>query len=133
MLMYRKLNHRGGRHTMALIDQTKQLKKYTDSLKSKFDQGNPPEDLNDRSFFNQMKKETNPIYVLLSKWEENTLSLIKKRKLNLHPQQIFSTRENMELLLLHSYYIDARRKRYMELYNSIQYVFGQIINELSNE
>ncbi len=110
-------------------EQTKQLKIHLYELKDHFDRNNPPEGFSDKVFFQKVKEETTPIYDLLNKWEINALELIKKRKLSVHPHQIISTKENFELLLMHSYYIDCRRRTYMELNQSILYVFYQILND----
>lgn len=116
---------------MDLQKQTEQLKEYLINLKHKFESNDPPEDRRDKTFFLKTKEETLPIYQLLETWEEAALKIIKERKINVHPQQVTSTKENMELLLMHSYYIDVKRKRYMELYNSILYIFDQLLRELS--
>ncbi|WP_042223622.1 DUF1798 family protein [Oceanobacillus manasiensis] len=116
---------------MELLKQTERLQQYLTSLRDKFEQSEPPENKKDREFFILVKEETKPIYELLNKWEEHALHAVKNREVQVHPHQVSSTRENMELLLMHSYYIDARRKRYMELYKSILYVLDQIHHELS--
>lgn len=114
---------------MTVTEQTKELRKHLLQLKERFENTEPPENRRDRDFFQMVKDETTPIYQLLEAWEENTLHIVKQRKVNVHPQQVTSTRENMELLLMHSYFFDARRKRYMELYNSILYILDQLIRE----
>jgi len=111
------------------VKHTKALRNHLDALKKRFENTDPPVNRRDRDLFQMVKKETDPIYNLLDQWEETTLSLIKERKVKVHPHQVTSTKENMELLLMHSYFIDVRRKRYMELYNSISYIFDQILNE----
>jgi hypothetical protein len=116
--------------TMLLIEYTVQLKEYLQQLKDLFEENNPPEDRRDKEYFEMVKEKTLPIYELLSKWEELALKIIKESKISVHPNQIVSTRENMELLLMHSYYIDVRRRRYMELNQSVLYVFDQLIRAL---
>lgn len=117
---------------MNLEQQTRHLKKELEQLKGLYEENNPPESKKDKPFFLKVKEQTAPVYVLLEEWEDKTLQVIKAREVNLHPQQVTSTRENMELLLLHSYYIDVRRKRYMELHHSIHYIFDQLLLELQN-
>lgn len=107
--------------------QTEQLKKYIDQLKERYELNDPPKDIRDKSFFLTMKDETEEFYKLLETWKDHALEIIKNRKINVHPHQIISTTENIELLILHSYYIDARRKRYMELNKSCHYIFDQIL------
>src|SRR5690625_1310130 len=115
---------------MKLKYQTEQQKKHVSDLKTKYKTNAPPENKKDKQFFLQMKEETAPIYQLLAQWEESALKSVKERDVHVHPQQITSTRENMELMLLHSYYIDAKKKRFMELHNSIIYVFDQLLREI---
>jgi spore cortex formation protein SpoVR/YcgB (stage V sporulation) len=115
---------------MNVNEQTKVLKVHLHSLKQKFEKGEKPENPKDKALFSQVKKETAPVFQLLEHWERDVLQLIKTRKVNIHPQQIISTRENMELLLMHSYYLDVRRKRYMELNHSVSYILDQLLAEL---
>ncbi|WP_163969826.1 DUF1798 family protein [Oceanobacillus halotolerans] len=110
--------------------QTKQFKIYLDQLQQRFETADPPESRKDHAFFEKVKKETKPIYELLEEWEEKALDVVKRRVVNVHPQQVTSTKENMELLLMHSYYIDVKRKRYMELNHSIHYILDQLLNDL---
>ena len=115
---------------MELKKHTEKLKQHMNYLKDKFERNEPPKERKDKHFFQMVKKETLPIYELLALWETEALKAVKERKVNVHPHQVSSTRENMELLLMHSYYIDVRRKRYMELNNSIHYIFDQLLREL---
>ena len=121
---------KGGFFVMDLKEKTIILKKHTDELKNRYESHEPPENRKDRDFFQMVKTETSPIYDLLAQWEEETLAVVKTKNINLHPHQVTSTRENLELLLMHSYLIDARRKRYMELNHSVQYIFDQLVREL---
>ncbi|GAB4073609.1 hypothetical protein GCM10028778_11120 [Barrientosiimonas marina] len=115
---------------MTLEQQTRQLVEQLDQLKAIYEANNPPESKLDKAFFEMVKKRTEPVYALLAEWEENALRAVKERKINMHPQQVSSTRENMELLLLNSYYVDVRRKQYMEFHHSIQFILDQLLNEL---
>jgi hypothetical protein len=115
---------------MVLVEYTNQLKVHLHDLKTLFEQNNPPGDRRDKVYFEMVKENTSPIYELLAKWEELALNIIKESKISVHPNQIVSTRENMELLLMHSYYLDVRRRRYMELHKSVQYVFDQLLRAI---
>ena len=110
--------------------QTQQLKKYVTGLERRYKTGSPPENRKDRQFFLKVKEETAPIYQLLEEWEKDALKLVKERKINVHPQQVTSTKENIELTLMHSYYIDVKEKQFMELHNSIIYIFDQLLREI---
>src|SRR5690625_1001661 len=110
---------------------TEQLLNHLSVLKEKFENNEPPS--SNRSFFLFVKEETTSVFQLLEKWEKITLETIQNQNSSLHPQQITSTKENMEALLLHSYYIDVRKRRYMEMNKSCRYIFNQLIKELEDE
>ncbi|WP_152654584.1 YppE family protein [Oceanobacillus sp. CFH 90083] len=117
---------------MKLSEQTEKLNRYLEALRKRFETSEAPNDRKDRDFFNMVKKETAPIYDLLESWEKDALAAVKDRKASVHPSQIQSTKENMELLLMHSYYLDVRRKRYIELYTSIRYVFDLLLDTITD-
>jgi hypothetical protein len=115
---------------MDLKQQTEQLKTHLYDLKDVFETNEPPADKSDRPYFLKVKEDTLPVYDLLEQWESAALRAVRERDVNLHPHQASSTRENMELLLMHSYYVDVRRKRYMELNHSVLYIFDQLLRDL---
>lgn len=115
---------------MDLKEQTNLLINHVERLKNLFEHTDPPENMKDREFFEFVKDETTPIYDLSKSWEELALEAVKSRKVKVHPNQVTSTKENLELLLMHSYYHDVRQRRYMELYKSIIYVCNQILRDL---
>lgn len=113
-----------------LKKQTTTLREHLIRLKERFETTPPPKNRRDRDFFEMVKEETEPIYQLLDGWEETALHKVKERGVTIHPHQVVSTKENMELLLMHSYFMDAREKRYMELYQSVLYIFDQLLRDL---
>lgn len=116
-----------------LYIMTRKIKKHLDHLRNMYEQNEAPKSMSDKQFFLQMKEETTPIYILLREWEKASLEAVKSNNINVHPHQIVSTKENIELLLLHSYYIDARRKRYMELNHSSHYILDKLLKEIKNK
>ncbi|WP_138417041.1 DUF1798 family protein [Aquibacillus sediminis] len=111
---------------------TDQLQLKIDELKSRYLTNEKPENKRDRDFFMYVKDQTTPTYEMIQQWQEVALAFVKDRKVQVHPQQIESTSENLELLLMHSYYIDVKRKRYMELHHSIHYVFDRLLEDLES-
>lgn len=111
------------RLTLELIDDLKKLK-------HRYETSEKPEDKRSREFFQLVKEETSSVYNRIQAWEETALSFVKQREAKVHPQQVISTKENMELLLLNSYYLDAKRKRYMDLYQSVMYVFDSLLSDI---
>lgn len=111
-----------------VFELTKQLKQTIDSLHDLFFREGEPPSINDKAFFLQMKEETSPMYQLLATWEEVALAEVKARNIQVHPHQVNSTVENIELLILHSYYKDIRKRKYMEYYVSSHYVCNQLLD-----
>lgn len=110
-----------------LMTTTEQLLIYLNKLKTNYETGIVPE--KDKEFFNFVKKETDPMFDLLHVWEEAALSHIKKQNVSLHPKQIDATIDNIKTLILHSYYIDVRKRRYMEIYKSCEYILNLLLKE----
>lgn len=115
---------------MDLLNMTLTLREQVDTLLEKYKEGSPPEDLRDRAFFQQVKEETTPAYDMAQKWTEQAIEFVKQHETKVHFQQILSTKDNLELLLMHSYYIDVKLKRYMELNYSVRYVFDLLTDDL---
>ncbi|WP_077621771.1 DUF1798 family protein [Sediminibacillus massiliensis] len=112
---------------------TLQLKDIFQNLRNRYETNDKPEDRRDREFFSFVKKETTPVHDLIVKWEEHASAFVQNKQVSVHPQQVASTSENLQLLLLHSYYIDVKRKRYMELYQSVQYVFDLLLKDIGKQ
>lgn len=113
-----------------LKDKSMELIKHFDILKVQYLNNEAPEDKKSKEFFARVKQETTPIYRLIGEWGEEARIFVQQREVNVHPQQVVSTSENMELLLMHSYYIDVKRKRYMELNHSVHFVMDQLIADI---
>ncbi len=111
-----------------VFELTEQLKQTVDTLHDLFFREGERPSMNDKPFFLQMKEETKPMYELLATWEETALAEVKARKIQIHPHQVHSTVENVELLILHSYYKDIRKRTYMEYYFSTHYVCNQLLD-----
>ncbi|WP_306291525.1 DUF1798 family protein [Paraliobacillus ryukyuensis] len=118
---------------ISVKELTFELKEKLAKLKTNYYQQEKPEYRRDPDFFNHVKEETLPVFQLAEKWSEETAKKVKERELRIHPQQVASTKENVELLLMHSYYIDVKETRYMNLYNSVQYVLDIILEDLASK
>jgi len=119
---------------MDLLQETISLQDHIQRLKSRYLKGDPPGEFKDKAFFNFVKEDTAHIYELLSIWELHTMAFLKNEKsAPVHPHQIISTTENIELIIMHSYYMDVKDKRYMELNISINYVLGILADFLCDK
>lgn len=105
---------------------TLRLKAILNKLSEKYHKSEPPKNRRDTQFFSYVKEETAPIFSLLDEWEQACLNAFENQSINVFPGQIQSTKENMELIIMHSYYKDIRKKRYMSYIQSIEFVFDQI-------
>lgn len=110
-------------------DITDELLRYLDISRERFLSNEKPDE--NREFFLKVKEEADPVFDMLDEWEEGSLKLASAGTTELHPQQIDSTKENMRTLLLHSYYRDVRKRRFMEMYKSCYYIFNQLKKELA--
>ena len=109
---------------MKLAIYTSNLEKELEVLKQRYLTHERPENRRDPAFFSFVKQSTDSLFELVNNWYNEATIFVKNREVLVHPQQIESTEENIKLLLLHSYYIDTPKSRYMELYQSVLYVFG---------
>src|SRR5699024_10108828 len=77
----------------------------------------------DRAFFNRVEEEADQIFELIEQWVDEAFDIVKNHKLNLHPQKINATEENIESFILHNNYHDKRKRKVMEIYKSCYYIF----------
>jgi hypothetical protein len=116
--------------TMSLRKYTEEMKELIDRQHLRFLNTEGPVDKKSYEFFGQVKKETAPMFKLNNEWMEAAETFVKNRNANVHPNQVKSTHENMEMIILHSYYLDVHRKRFKELYQSSHYVLDMILNDI---
>ncbi|MGP4041302.1 DUF1798 family protein [Gracilibacillus sp. D59] len=117
---------------MLLLTYIEDLEKELVKLKEYYLSHERPENKRDPKFFAFVKDNTEPVFETVDQWYEEALNFVKNRNVKVHPQQVESTEENIKLLLLHSYYVDVKRKRYMELHQSVIYVFDLLKNDIHN-
>lgn len=115
---------------MSLLLETETLISHMNKLKDIFEEGGGERDMNDPKLFSVVKEETTPIFKLLEIWEESATSFVQDHKLKVFFPQIIATKENIEVLMLHSYYKDLRKRLYMERYNSVLYVLDNLKAEV---
>lgn len=89
-------------------------------------------DLDKKSFFNYVKKDSKKIFDALNEWEHSALDYVKSNKSKVTFQQIIATKENIELIILHSYYKDIRKRRYMEYFSSSVLVLKLLYDEIKS-
>lgn len=110
---------------------TEKLKDELSFLKEKFETSERHQNQRDRDYFLYVKRESKPLFNLIDQWYEQTIELLQIEQMALYEEQVHSTKENFEMLILHSYYVDIRKRRYMEMNKSCLYVFDQLLKEIS--
>ncbi|WP_079530095.1 DUF1798 family protein [Halobacillus hunanensis] len=115
---------------MSLQETTIKIKQMIDDLHEQFIKAEDPADTKSLEFFHKVKSETAPMFELTSQWLEEAEEFVKSRSVSVHPNQVKSTHENIEMLILHSYYHDVERKRFKELHQSSHYVLDMVLNDL---
>lgn len=119
---------------MKLLQETASLLEHIANLKILFYEERPPAEFKDKEFFLKVKNYAAPIHELLNSWEKDALAFLKSdTSAPVHPHQIVSTTENIELIIMHSHYLDVKEKRYMELNISINYVLGILADYLKEQ
>jgi|SRR5690625_2127450 len=108
---------------------TEQLIQLLDTLEETFREEREVE--RDRNYFHYVKNETNDYFILLDEWEKAALALAEEGRTKVYPEQISTTIENMKTLIMHSYYQDVRKRRYMEIKKSCHYIFILSIEEMN--
>ena len=99
-----------------LIERTNQLLTNLDELFDVFNDEQEPS--KDKAFFHYVERETTPIFETIEEWEELAEQAIRQNKVTLQQAQITSTKDSLKALILHSYYKDVRRRRYMDINKS---------------
>lgn len=90
-------------------------------------------DTNTEQYFSYVKSELNDKFLLLEDWYRLTHEKIKNGQLNVPETMLESTKDNMEQLMLHSYYFDVRIRRYNEIKKSCLYVYHTILDEINDK
>lgn len=83
--------------------------------------------------FNHVKAETEPIFERLEEWEKLVLDKINKRIISFPITMVDSTVDNISAYIMHSFYKDVRKRRYIEIKQSSLYVLRLLLKELNDE
>ncbi len=111
---------------MSILSQTETIDQIKQACFIRYQADTPPAKLNDRESFNVIKEEVTPQFQLLEQWEDELLTDIKTEALSIHPSLVQSTRENMELIIMHSFYHDTDIKRFNELVKAVDVVLDMV-------
>lgn len=113
-----------------LIRLTNNLKNELNSLQKMFKKTKEEEINRNRNYFEFVKRDSKPLFELIDMWYDKALHIVNNYDISVYDVQIKTTKENFEMIILHSYYGDVRRRRYVEMNRSCLYVFDQLMKEL---
>lgn len=112
-------------------EMTEELLSYLYKWQEVYEKSEKPEQ-NNADFFKKVQAAITPAYDLIDQWEVATKKLIQTKKITIFPQQIDATVKSMRAIALHTYYIDVRKRRYMDIHKSCEYVFQLLLREISS-
>lgn len=118
---------------MTVLSQTETIDQIKRTCLIRYTNGASPAKLNDREAFHVIKEEVTPQFQLMEQWEDELLTDIKTHTLSIHPSLVQSTRENMELIIMHSFYHDTDVKRFNELVKSVDVVLDMVRKVYRND
>ncbi|MCP3030731.1 YppE family protein [Halobacillus sp. A1] len=118
---------------MSIKSLTMNLKELIDERMETYLITEGPIDKKDHNFFEKVKAETAPMFSLANDWLDEAEQFVKNRGVSVHPNQVKSTHENIEMLVLHSYYLDVEKKRFKELHQSSHYVLDMILDDIKKK
>lgn len=110
--------------TKILIDETEALEKVFHHKKIEPDHS--------QEFFDFVKENTKEQFNHLDAWLEAIEAYLEDGNKIIHEEMIDSTADNMKALIMHSYYKDVRKRRYMEIKRSCLYVFQAVLKGIED-
>lgn len=116
---------------MELIQSSKELLKYMDECKARFEVTDKKPEKTEALFFNEVK----PVFELIMKhaksWKLLAETWVKEYKPKyIHLSQIESIIENTEQVVLQSFYQDVNNQRFHNLHHSVEYIIKSILAEI---
>src|SRR5690625_219055 len=110
---------------------TKDLISRLDYLQTLFD--DKTRDINhSEPYFRFVKEDSQEVFKTLNQWEKLVLDAIDSGSISIPQQLIESTIDNMNAFIMHSYYQDIRRRKYIEMKKSCLYVFHLVLRSNEN-
>ena len=117
-----------------LIKSSLHLLKFLTECKHRFESFQKKPDKTEAYFYEQVKPTFELIKEKANDWEQLALEWIKKEKPKyIHPSQIESAMENIEQVVLQSFYKDINKQRFHNLEHSVEYLINTIVDEIEKK
>ena len=117
-----------------LIKSSLHLLQCLTECKRRFESFQKKPEKTDAYFYEQVKPTFELLKVKADGWEQLASEWIKKNKPKyIHQSQIDSARENLEQVVLQSFYKDINNQRFHNLHHSVEYLLNTILAEIDNK
>lgn len=117
-----------------LIKSSQHLLELLQESKERFKSFQEKPEKSEAYFYNQVKPNFEMMKDKSNVWEQLALEWIKKEKPKyIHPSQIESAVENVEQVILQSFYKDINKQRFNNLHHSVEYLLNNIMNEIEEK
>ncbi|MDQ0225148.1 hypothetical protein CHH83_20035 [Bacillus sp. 7586-K] len=113
---------------------SKNLLHAIDECKERFELIKQKPEKTEELFYNKVKPTFETVSDLTAKWKPLADDwIVKTNPKYIHLTQIESTVENIEQIILQSFYKDINNQRFYNLYNSVEYILKTMLTELHND
>ncbi|WP_216774170.1 YppE family protein [Metabacillus halosaccharovorans] len=117
-----------------LIKSSLHLLKCLTECKHRFDSLQTKPEKTEIYFYEQVKPTFELVKHTANAWEQHALDWIKMEKPKyIHQTQIESAMENIEQVVLQSFYKDVNKQRFHNLHHSVEYVLNTIMDEIEKK
>ncbi len=118
----------------SLIISSHQLLQLLTDCKQRFESLHEKPEKTEAYFFEHVKPNFELIMGKTNGWEPLALEWVKEEKPKyIHHSQIESTMENIEQVVLQSFYKDINKQRFHNLHNSVEYLLNCIIDGIEEK
>ncbi|TXC93247.1 DUF1798 family protein [Metabacillus litoralis] len=116
---------------MNLIMSSRELFLILDDCKKRFESINQKPEKTEELFYQDVKPMFELALDKVQMWKPLAEEWVKMNKPKyIHSAQIDSTIDNIEQIVLQSFYKDINKQRFHNLYNSVEYVLSSILSEI---
>ncbi|WP_175639685.1 DUF1798 family protein [Metabacillus schmidteae] len=114
-----------------LIKSSLHLLQCLTECKQRFESFQKKPEKTDAYFYEQVKPTFELVKDKADVWEQLASEWIKKKRPKyIHQSQIDSARENLEQVVLQSFYKDINNQRFHNMHHSVEYLLNTIIDQI---
>jgi hypothetical protein len=119
---------------LKLVTFSQQILNSLEECRNRFEQLNGKPEKTEDYFYMKVKPTFESIMENLQKWKPLAEDWVRRnRPKYIHQSQIDSAIENMEQVVLQSFYKDVNNQRFHNLHHSVEYILCSIIDEIEEK